>query len=774
MHRLTVGVMAGLLVVALGWTSAPSPAAAAASSDPKVVLVVGATHGTTPSYRSWMNVVATTAARYTRNVVKVYSPNATWSAVKSALQGASIVVYMGHGNGFPSPYSTTPNPYTQNGMGLNATAGAGDSNTKYYGEYYFARDVDLAPNAVVILSHNCYASGNSEPGKTEPSLSVAKARLDNFAAGFLRAGARAVIAEGHSDPSWYIEQLFSTHRTIEQIWRAGPSPNGNVFTFASVRTPGYTAFSDPDHRSGSSYSGFYRSMVAKPTLTSDQVTGAAYARTDATPGFFVVPGAAEVTAAGGVGLYPDATLTLDAESGLPPATLGAGTRLRVRAKAGTTATGTAIYDVATLDDASAGFVAATGVAPRDSASPRIWEIDAGAAALSPNNDGRGDTVTLAARASESVAWHVQVADADGATVWDAHATGERVNATWDGLVEGAAVPDGSYTVTFAAADGWGNAPASATTRVVVDTVAPVLDQVHLQATSSPVFMPNGDGVRDTIALGFASTEPGTVAVTVRDAGGATVATFEAAMAKGAGSVTWDGRGSSGAYVPDGTYDLALRPVDRASNRGSSITTAVVAYGALGFVASSAAAIHARDRDRFAATTKLSFRLRAPATVTWTLEDETGAVVYPKLTNRALAAGSYYWTWNGRLPSGAWAPSGLYRTRVVATDGVTTVAQTTPFRVDAFRLTLSDPTPARGQLITATLISVEPLRANPHVTVTQSGLKPVVLSTVRTSSYGYRVAFRLSTHGTVGPLVVRIDGYDIARGYNWTRRTFAMQ
>ena len=105
--------------------------------------------------------------------------------------------------------------------------------------------MDLAPNAVVILSHNCYASGNSEPGKTEPSLSVAKARLDNFAAGFLRAGARAVIAEGHSDPSWYIEQLFSTHRTIEQIWRAGPSPNGNVFTFASVRTPGYTAFSDP-------------------------------------------------------------------------------------------------------------------------------------------------------------------------------------------------------------------------------------------------------------------------------------------------------------------------------------------------------------------------------------------------------------------------------------------------------------------------------------------------------------------------------------------------
>ena len=42
--------------------------------------------------------------------MKVYSPNATWSAVKAALQGASIVVYMGHGNGFPSPYSYDAEP----------------------------------------------------------------------------------------------------------------------------------------------------------------------------------------------------------------------------------------------------------------------------------------------------------------------------------------------------------------------------------------------------------------------------------------------------------------------------------------------------------------------------------------------------------------------------------------------------------------------------------------------------------------------------------------
>ncbi len=774
MRRATAGTLAGLLIVALAWTSAPAPAAATVSSDPKVVLVVGATHGTTPTYRSWMNVVATTAARYTRNVVKVYSPNATWPAVRAALQGASIVVYMGHGNGFPSPYGTTPNPYTQNGFGLNLTAGAGDSNTKYYGERYVASDVDLAPNAVVILSHLCYASGNSEPGKTAPTLAVAKARLDNFAAGFIAAGARAVVADGHSDPSYYVEQLFTTHRTIEQIWRAGPRPNGNVFTFPSVRSPAYTAFSDPDSRTGSAYAGFYRSLVAKPTLTSDQVTGARYARTDATPGFFVVPGAAEVTATDGAGLYPDAALGPDPATGQAPAILPPGTRLRVRAAAGATAEGVTIYDVATLDGAQAGFVAATGLAPRDSAAPQVWEIDAGIGAFSPNADGRSDTIALAARASEAVTWQLEIADGAGTRVATRRATGERLETTWDGMIEGEPVPDRVYTVTVTAADGWGNAPASATTRVVVDTVAPVLQQVQVQAAASPVFAPNGDGFRDSIGLAYASSEPGTLAASVHDAAARVVTTFDAPMVAGPGSVAWDGRAKSGAFVPDGTYEMTLQPVDPAGNRGGTAATTVVAYGALGFVASSAAAIHARDGDRLAKSTTLSFRLRAPATVTWTLENAAGVPVATRIPGRALAAGSYSWTWNGRLPSGAWSPSGLYRSRVVATDGVTTIAQTRTFRVDAFRVVLSDSTPARGQRVTATIVSTEPLRANPRLTYTQPGRSPVVLATTRTSTYGYRVTFSLSTRGSVGPLVIRVSGYDVDRGYNSTRLTFSMQ
>ena len=262
MRRLVPVLFAGLLAVA--GVVAPSPIAAAVPANPKIVLVVGATGSVTPTYRNYMNVVAATAARYSANVVKVYSPNATWAAVKAALQGASVVVYMGHGNGFPSPYRTSPNPDSQNGFGLNAVAGQGDNNNKYYGESYIGGEVRLAPNAVVILSHLCYASGNSEPGNGDPTLDVAKARLDNYAAGFARAGATTVIADGHNDPSYYLDALFTTHQTMEQLWRAYPRSARHVFSFASSRTPGDTAFADPDGFSGGTgISGAFSSHVAR-------------------------------------------------------------------------------------------------------------------------------------------------------------------------------------------------------------------------------------------------------------------------------------------------------------------------------------------------------------------------------------------------------------------------------------------------------------------------------------------------------------------------------
>ena len=81
-----------------------------ATPDPRVVLVVGPVGSLTETYRRWAREGAAEARRWTNDVVEIYSPDATWPRVRAALQGASVVVYLGHGNGFPSPYGTKLRP----------------------------------------------------------------------------------------------------------------------------------------------------------------------------------------------------------------------------------------------------------------------------------------------------------------------------------------------------------------------------------------------------------------------------------------------------------------------------------------------------------------------------------------------------------------------------------------------------------------------------------------------------------------------------------------
>jgi hypothetical protein len=263
-----------LLGAAILATASVPGVMAARRAEPKVVLIVGPVGGVTGEYRALAEDAAAVAEKYTRNVVRIYSPNATWPAVKQALDGASIVVYLGHGNGWPSPYRDSLYPASQNGLGLNPVAGVDDLSHQYFGEGPLVESgVRLAPNAVVLLHHLCYASGNTEPGLSEGTLAEAEARVDNYAAGFLRMGARAVVAEAHMGPAWYVRQILSSKRTIERIWKSSPTFHGNLLRFESARSQGFVAHMDPEFGD----SGFYRSLVVRGGLRSDQVRGGAVA-----------------------------------------------------------------------------------------------------------------------------------------------------------------------------------------------------------------------------------------------------------------------------------------------------------------------------------------------------------------------------------------------------------------------------------------------------------------------------------------------------------------
>jgi hypothetical protein len=264
-RRVIVALLAAL--VAAGLVAPGALAAPASTHVAKVVLIVGPAGGATDRYRAEARAAAKLARSFTPDVTEIYSPNATWLAVKEALQGASVVVYMGHGNGWPSRYRDELYPPSQNGFGLNPAAGSGDGTHQYFGESRIAESIDLAPNAVVLLNHLCYASGNSEPGLPEGTLATARQRVDNFAAGFAASGAAAVIAEAHASPNHMLRAVLRGRGSIESAWRRAPTANGNVFGFESSRTAGYVAEMDPDHGD----SGFTRSIVLKRGLASADV-----------------------------------------------------------------------------------------------------------------------------------------------------------------------------------------------------------------------------------------------------------------------------------------------------------------------------------------------------------------------------------------------------------------------------------------------------------------------------------------------------------------------
>jgi hypothetical protein len=265
--------------------------AAASARVPKVALIVGPVGALTDTYRKLANEAAAEAQAAGAEVVKVYSPDATWPAVKQAVDGASIIVYLGHGNGWPSPYRNSLYPPTQNGFGLNPVAGDGDDRHQYFGEQDVAR-LHPAASAVVILSHLCYASGNSEPGLAEGTSDVAIQRVDNYAAGFLAAGASAVVAEAWLGPAYYVRSLLRTRSSIEQIWKAAPTASlQHAIITPSTRTAGYTLRLDPRRAN----SGFTRSLVAKGVTAAELRSSAMGSLGSAGP---VVPTPPSLTSAG--------------------------------------------------------------------------------------------------------------------------------------------------------------------------------------------------------------------------------------------------------------------------------------------------------------------------------------------------------------------------------------------------------------------------------------------------------------------------------------------
>jgi flagellar hook assembly protein FlgD len=263
-----------MLAVALGQLALPAPPVIAASFTPKAVIIVGPSGSSTSRFRESGEVMAQEAEAAGMAVTRIYHPKATWERVLKSIQGANFVVYMGHGNGWPSPYAPFQER-TKNGFGLNPYEGSSASQHTYYGANYIRKEVTLAKDAIVALVHLCYASGNGEPGMAIPSWDVARQRVDNYAAGFLAAGARTVFSLGWRPRFNMPKSLMRSDKSMDAIFQTPTdgSPSGwigwNPKYFSSERMAGARLHLDP-HKSY----GFYRAVTGDLKFTAAEWRGA--------------------------------------------------------------------------------------------------------------------------------------------------------------------------------------------------------------------------------------------------------------------------------------------------------------------------------------------------------------------------------------------------------------------------------------------------------------------------------------------------------------------
>ncbi len=244
-----------MLVTTVMVAAAPAPVAAAGE---KVAIIVGPTGSLTNSFRNWANDVADTATAAGATVVKVYSPSATWANVRAAVANANIIVYFGHGNGYPNPYGSTQLYDRSNGWGLNRTTTNGDSDlwsstlaycgekvlmgtltssdgtiqNTYCGGNSGTDGISPAPGFTMVYAQAHYAPGFGERYSTSDpntTLSQAQQRVRNYSRPILRLGG-TFLATAYGDADEIVGRVLAGGDTYGQIFADGRGYSPSTLT----------------------------------------------------------------------------------------------------------------------------------------------------------------------------------------------------------------------------------------------------------------------------------------------------------------------------------------------------------------------------------------------------------------------------------------------------------------------------------------------------------------------------------------------------------------
>jgi hypothetical protein len=191
-----------IVVLLMGLVAVPPPARGV-EPPRKVAIIVGPVgEKLTPTYIAIAEAAAERAEADGALVARAYSPNATPDLVLAAVEGANVVIYLGHGVGVPNPYSKTPDMTLVNGWGLQGPKAHGNHDDSwangslaYHGEAWIAANAHPAPGWVMIYSNACYAPGAGEGFDVPASPEIAAQRVGSYSrVPLMELGASAYFA----------------------------------------------------------------------------------------------------------------------------------------------------------------------------------------------------------------------------------------------------------------------------------------------------------------------------------------------------------------------------------------------------------------------------------------------------------------------------------------------------------------------------------------------------------------------------------------------------
>lgn len=254
--RFSVAALAAITVaVAILVAAPPAPAAAAG----KVAVIVGPVGALTDTYRAMAERVATAATAAGATVARAYSPSATWANTRAAVNGANVIVYFGHGNGFPNPYGSTELTDRSNGWGLNSSTVNGDADSwsngtlVYCGERALlgtltasdgaaqrqycggvaAGPITPAPGFTMVYAQAHYAPGFGERYvQTTPltTLTEAQQRVRNYSTPILALGG-TFLATAYGDADEIVTRLLTQPSALQgDIFKAGRGYSASTLT----------------------------------------------------------------------------------------------------------------------------------------------------------------------------------------------------------------------------------------------------------------------------------------------------------------------------------------------------------------------------------------------------------------------------------------------------------------------------------------------------------------------------------------------------------------